>query len=304
VTTPATAPQTLLDPSLLARIADLPLLARTVVDGFMHGLHRSAKKGFSLDFAEHRSYQPGDDLRRIDWKAYARTDRFYVKEYEADTNAGVLFALDVSGSMDFSGSEGSVNKFTYAKMLVASLVWLSQRHGDRVGLATFSDKLVDMIPPSTRHLNLILQALGRAVPKGEGKLPLAIDRVADVANRPGIVIVVTDCYDEPDAIGRSIDAIRARGHDVLVFHLMDRAEEEFPYEAAGVFEDGESGFRVPLRPEDMRERYLKMFGAHREALVKRFSAAGVDYIPLRTDQPLDIALHGYLDKRLAQGRVR
>lgn len=304
MTTPAAAPQVLLDPVLLARIADLPLLARTVVDGFMHGLHRSARKGFSLDFAEHRSYQPGDDLRRIDWKAYARTDRFYVKEYEADTNAGVLFTLDVSGSMDFVGSEGGVNKFTYARMLVASLVWLSQRHGDRVGLATFSDRLVEMVPPSTRHLNLILQALGRAQPRGEGKLPLAIDRVADVANRPGIVVLVTDCYDEPASIGRSVDTIRARGHDVLVFHLVDRAEEEFPYDGAAVFEDRESGFRVPLKPEEMRERYLKLFGAHREALVKRFAASGVDYVPLRTDQPLDGALHAYLDRRLAQGRVR
>ena len=193
MTMPTQAPQTFLDPALLARIADLSLLARTVVDGFMHGLHRSARKGFSLDFAEHRSYQPGDDLRRIDWKAYARTDRFYVKEYEADTNAGVLFALDVTGSMDFSGSERAVNKFAYARMLVASLAWLSQRHGDRVGLATFTDRLVEVIPPSTRHLPLILHALGRATPVGEGKLPLAIDRVADIANRSGIVVVVTDC---------------------------------------------------------------------------------------------------------------
>lgn len=304
MTTPTQAPQNFLDPVLLARIADLPLLARTVVDGFMHGLHRSARKGFSLDFAEHRSYQPGDDLRRIDWKAYARTDRFYVKEYEADTNSGVLFALDVTGSMDFAGSERAVNKFAYARMLVASLAWLSQRHGDRVGLATFTDRLVEVIPPSTRHLQLILHALGRAKPEGEGKLPLAIDRVADIANRPGIVVVVTDCYDEPTAIVRSVDTLRARGHDVIVFHLVDAAEEEFPYDAPGVFEDGESGMRVPLRPEDMRERYLHMFGAHRDALVKRFSASGVDYIPLRTDQPLDIALNRYLDRRLSQGRVR
>jgi len=304
MTPPVTSPQVLLDPVMLAQIADLPLLARTVVDGFMHGLHRSARKGFSLDFAEHRSYQPGDDLRRIDWKAYARTDRFYVKEYEADTNAGVLFALDVTGSMDFAGSEGAVNKFAYARMLVASLAWLSQRHGDRVGLATFTDRLVEMIPPSTRHLQLILHALGRARPAGEGKLPLAIDRVADVATRPGIVVLVSDCYGEPAEIGRSVDTLRARGHDVLVFHLVDRAEEEFPYDEPGVFEDGESGFRVPMRPEEMRERYLKLFGAHRDALVKRFAASGVDYVPLRTDQPLDVALHTYLDKRLAQGRVR
>jgi uncharacterized protein (DUF58 family) len=300
----AVAPQTFLDPALLARISDLPLLARTVVDGFMHGLHRSAKKGLSLDFAEHRQYQPGDDLRRIDWKAYARTDRFYVKEYEADTNAGVLFALDVTGSMDYAGSDDVANKFAYARMLVASLAWLAQRQGDRVGLATFTDKLVDMIPPSTRHLQLLFHALGRSKPSGEGKLPLAIDRVADVATRPGIVVIVTDCYDDPQAIGRSVDTLRARGHDVLVFHLLDRVEEEFPYEAPGVFEDGESGLRMPLRPDESRARYLAMFSAHRAALVKRFAASGAEYIPIRTDQPLDHALYRFLDHRLARSRVR
>lgn len=300
----APAKETFLDPVLLARIADLPLLARTVVDGFMHGLHRSARKGLSLDFAEHRQYQPGDDLRRIDWKAYARTDRFYVKEYEADTNAGVLFALDVTGSMDYTGTDGGVGKFAYARMLVASLAWLAQRQGDRVGLATFTDTLVEMIPPSTRHLQLVFHALGRARPAGEGHLPLAIARVADVANRPGIVVLVTDCYGEPADIGRAVDSLRARGHDVLVFHLLDRAEEEFPYDAAAVFEDGESGLRLPLRPEETRERYLRLFSAHRAALAERFAASGADYVPLRTDRPLDHALYRYLDHRLARSRVR
>ena len=294
--------ETFLDPVLLARISDLPLLARTVVDGFMHGLHRSAKKGLSLDFAEHRRYQPGDDLRRIDWKAYARTDRLYVKEYEADTNAGVLFALDVSGSMDYAS--GAVNKFAYARMLVAALAWLTQRQGDRVGLATFSDRLVEMIPPSTRHLQLLFHALGRAKPTGEGKLPLAIDHVADVATRPGIVVLVTDCYDEPAALSRSVGTLRARGHDVLLFHVLDAAEEDFPFDAAAVFEDGESGLRLPLRPEELKERYQTMWRAHRAALETRFAAAGVDYIPVRTDEPLDRALHAYLDRRLARSRVR
>jgi len=296
------SPETFLDPALLARISDLPLLARTVVDGFMHGLHRSARKGLSLDFAEHRQYQPGDDLRRIDWKAYARTDRFYVKEYEADTNAGVLFALDVSGSMDYAS--GAVNKFAYARMLVAALAWLTQRQGDRVGLATFGDRLVEMIPPSTRHLQLLLHALGRAKPGGEGKLPLAIDRVADVATRPGIVVLVTDCYDEPSALGRSVDALRARGHDVLLFHVLDAAEEEFPFEAAAVFEDGESGLRLPLRPEELKARYSALWSAHRAALEQRFAAAGVEYVAVRTDAPLDRALYAYLDHRLSRSRVR
>lgn len=296
------APTTLLDPALLARIADLPLLARTVVDGFLHGMHRSARKGLSLDFAQHRAYQPGDDLRRIDWKAYARTDRFYVKEYDADTNAGVIFALDVSGSMDFASA--GVNKFVYARMLVASLAWLAQRNGDRVGLATFSDTIVEMVPPSTRHLQLLLHALGRAEPKGEGRIAPAIERVADVASRPGIVVIVSDCYDEPAGLGSAVDTLRARGHDVIVFHLVDPAEEEFPFDGPLVFEDGESGVRIPLRPEETRARYLALFGAHGAALVERLQAAGADYVPLRTDQPLDAALHTYLDRRLATGRVR
>jgi len=297
-----TAPETLLDPALLARIADLPLLARTVVDGFLHGLHRSARKGLSLDFAEHRPYQPGDDLRRIDWKAYARTDRFYVKEYDADTNAACVLALDCSGSMDY-GSAG-VNKFVYARMLVASLAWLAQRQGDRVGLATFSDRLLEAIPPSTRHLQMILHTLARATPSGEGAISAAVDRVADLASRPGIVVLVTDCYDEPAAMGRAVDTLRARGNDVLVFHLLDPAEEEFAFAGSLVFEDGERGTRLPLRPEETRERYLQLWRAHREALERRMVAAGADYVPLRTDAPLDKALHTYLDHRVASGRVR
>jgi len=143
----ATAPAAFLDPALLARIGDLPLLARTVVDGFMHGLHRSRRVGLSLDFAEHRAYQPGDDIRRIDWRVFGRTDRFYLKEYEADTNASVIFALDASGSMDFGS--GPLTKFDYGRFLAASLAWLSQRQGDRVGLVTFAGDLLDVVPPST-----------------------------------------------------------------------------------------------------------------------------------------------------------
>jgi uncharacterized protein (DUF58 family) len=298
----SSAPTTLLDPALLARIADLPLLARTVVDGFLHGLHRSARKGLSLDFAEHRAYQPGDDLRRIDWKAYARTDRFYVKEYDADTNAAVVLALDCSGSMDYASA--GVNKFAYARMLVASVAWLAQRQGDRVGLALFADALREVIPPSTRHLQLVLQALGRATATGEGQIARAIDRVADLASRPGIVVLVSDCYAEPAEIGRAVDTLRARGHDVLLFHLVDPAEEEFAFDGPLVFEDGERGLRLPIRPEETRERYLGMWRAHRAALTQRIAASGAAYVALRTDQPLDAALHTFLDHRLATGRVR
>jgi uncharacterized protein (DUF58 family) len=296
------APAPLLDPALLARIADLALLARTVVDGFMHGQHRSLRRGSSVDFAQHRAYQPGDDLRRIDWRVYGRTDRFYVKEYEADTNASALFALDASASMDYGS--GAVTKYDYGRFLVASLAWLSQHQGDRVGLATFSADLVEVVPPSTRHLQLLLHTLGRSRATGAGRLTAAIDRLTHLTTRAGIVVLVTDCYEPPDDIGRAVDALRIRGHDVIVFHLVDAAERDFPFAAATTFEDAESGVRLPMRPDELRDRYLDHARAHHEALARRLAASGTDYVRVHTDQPLDRALHAYLDARLARSRVR
>jgi len=297
-----TAPSGFLDPALLARIGDLSLLARNVVDGFMHGLHRSRRVGLSLDFAEHRSYQPGDDIRRIDWRVYGRTDRYYVKEYEADTNAAVTFALDASGSMDFGS--GAVTKFDYGRFLVASLAWLSQHQGDRVGLVTFSGDLLEVVPPSTRHLRLILHTLGRASARGAGRLTPVLERAARLSSRAGIVVVVSDCYEDPAQLQLGIGALRARGHDVILFHVLDPAERDLPGEGAATFEDAETGERLPLRPEELRERYLHEMSAHRAELSRRLGADRADYVPLTTDQPLDRALYAYLEHRLAASRVR
>lgn len=296
------APATFLDPAILARIGDLALLARTVVEGFMHGMHRSPRKGFSVDFAQHRGYQPGDDLRRIDWKAFARTDRFYVKEYEADTNAGVVFALDTSGSMDFKS--GAVTKFEYGRMLIASLAWLSQRQGDRVGLMTFKEGVADVIPPSTRHLQLMLLTLARSEVGGAGQIRSSLDSLAHLTPRAGIVVVVTDCYDDPETVGKGVANIRARGHDVILFHVIDPAERDLPGSAAATFEDAETGVRIPLRPDELRAKYKKLMQAHRAALTERIIASGADYIAVETDQPLDHALYAYLDARLMRSRVR
>lgn len=297
-----TAPAAFLDPALLARIGDLPLLARTVVDGFMHGLHRARRVGLSLDFAEHRSYQPGDDIRRIDWRVYGRTDRFYLKEYEADTNASVTFALDASASMDFGS--GAITKFDYGRFLVASLAWLSQRQGDRVGLVTFAGNLADVVPPSTRHLQLILHTLGRAKAGGTGRLAPVLERAARLMNRAGIVVVISDCYEDPAVVQRALGALRARGHDVVLFHVLDPAERDLPGDGAATFEDAESGERLPLRPEALRERYQSQLEQHRRELARRLGLDRIDYVPLTTDQPLDHALHAYLERRLAQSRVR
>ena len=296
------APATFLDPALLARISDLSLLARTVVDGFMHGQHRSLRKGSSMEFAQHRSYQPGDDLRRIDWRVLGRTDRFYVKEFEADTNASVMFALDSSASMDFAS--GAVTKYDYGRFLIASLAWLSQHQGDRVGLVTFDRDLVDVVPPSTRHLQLLLHTLARARAVGAGHLSASIERLTHLSTRAGIVALVSDCYELPEAIGRAAASLRMRGHDVILFHLVDAAERDFPFTAATTFEDAESGARLPLRPDDLRATYKSLLGEHYSELAKRLVAAGADYVRVDTDKPLDRALHAYLASRLARSRVR
>ncbi len=287
---------------MLAKISDLALLARTVVDGFMHGQHRSLRKGSSSDFAQHRSYQPGDDLRRIDWRVYGRTDRFYIKEYEADTNASVMFALDQSGSMDFGS--GAVTKFEYGRFLVASLAWLSQAQGDRVGLATFAGDLVDVVPPSVRHLQLLLHTLSRANASGKSQLVPAIERVGLLTVRAGIVALVTDCYERADALGRAIDALRVRGHDVIVFHLVDPAELSLPGDMPATFQDAESGALLPLKPGELRTKYQSLLNAHHLALTKRIAAAGADYVRINIADPLDGALHAYLDARLSRSRVR
>src|SRR5258708_34100727 len=213
------APASFLDPVLLARISDLGLLARTVVDGFMHGHHRSMRKGSSTDFAQHRAYQPGVDPLLLDWKLLGRTDRLYVKEYDADTNASVMFALDASASMGYGS--GSVKKFDYARFLVASLAWLSQRQGDRVGVAICRAEIVDVVPPSARHLQLLLHPIARSKASGAGPPPQAIDRLAHMVTRQGVIVIVTDCYESPEALGRTVDCLRMRRHHPISFRLPD-----------------------------------------------------------------------------------
>lgn len=296
------APAAFLQPATLAGIGDLALLARTVVNGFLHGMHRSSRAGLSLDFAEHRPYQPGDDLRRIDWRVYGRTDRFYIKTYEADTNADVIFAIDASASMDFGS--GAVTKFDYARYLAASLAWLSQQQGDRIGLVTVRDDLIDIVPPSVRHLQLFLHTLARAQATGAGQLALTLDRVAQMRGRSGMVVLLSDCYEEPGVLRRALAGLRARGHDVIVFHLIDAAERDLPWDAPGTFEDAESAARLPIRPDEMRAQYKTMFEGHRAELARGFGGDGIDYVPVETDRPLDAALRSYLDRRMMSTRTR
>lgn len=290
-----------LDPAVLARIDNLELVARTVVDGFISGLHHSPYLGLSTDFAEHRQYMPGDDIRRIDWRVYGRTDRFYVKEFEADTNANVLVLLDVSRSMDYGER---VRKLDYARMLGACLLYLSRRQRDRVGLLTFDAAILDYVPASAKHLDLALHTLAARDAGGQGDLPGPLLKAVELIRRRSILLVVSDCYDDPDRTIRALSGLRDRGHDVIVFQVLDPAERSFPFEEASPFEDLETGERLPVVPATMRDEYVTLMRAHCDTLARRLGDNRVDYYLADTGTALDFALLEYLTRREWLARVR
>jgi uncharacterized protein (DUF58 family) len=290
------------DPKVLARIGNLELVARSVVDGFINGLHRSPYFGASVDFAEHRGYVPGDDIRRVDWRLYARTDRYYIKEYEADSNANFAVLLDVSKSMGF-GSEG-MTKLDYGRMLAGCLTYLVHKQRDRVGLVAFDNDIVEFVPPSAKHMDVTLHVLDRVRPSSPGSLRVPMDKVAEHFGRRGVLVLISDLYEEPDAIMEALGPLRFRGHDLIVFHLLDRAELEFEYADASAFEDLESGEQIPVVPEALAAQYRDLVQAHVRTLTERFSANRIDYSLINTASPLDHALFTYLSTRERLTRVR
>jgi uncharacterized protein (DUF58 family) len=290
-----------IDPKILARIGKLDLLARTVVDGFINGLHRAPYFGASIDFAEHRGYVPGDDIRRVDWRLYARTDRYYVKQYEADTNTNFCVLLDVSRSMGFA-SRG-IPKLEYACFLAACLTYLAHRQRDRVGIVTFDDALVEYVPPSARHFDIVLHTLDRAETRRPGNLR-ALSDLAEHFKRRSILALISDFYEEPDAVLEAIKPLRFLGNDLIVFHVLDPAEIEFTYEDASAFEDLESGEQIPVVPEALTEQYRTLIREHTAALAAKFSEHRIDYTLLNTADPLDQALFSYLSSRAKLAHVR
>ena len=292
----ASAGARFLDPAVLARIRDLELMARTVVQGFVNGLHRSPYLGVSVDFAEHRAYMPGDDIRQIDWRVFARSDRFYVKQFEADSNANFLLMLDVSRSMRFAS--GAVSKLDYGRCLAACLAYFARGQRDRVGLITFDSEVVDFVPTAAKHLDVILHTLDR-IPEREGKGELLkpLLRAAEASRRRGILVLISDLYEDPETALRAARALQHKGSDLIVFHVLDPAELEFPYDAAANYEDLESGERMPIVPEYVRAQYRKLVQEHIDALQRRLGENRVDYCLLDTRTPLDSALVRYLSRR-------
>jgi len=294
--------QRFIDPEVLTRIDNLELVARSVVDGFISGLHCSPQLGMSVDFAEHRAYMPGDDVRRIDWRVYARTDRLYVKQFEADTNANLHLLLDISRSMNFGS--GAVSKLEYAKYLAASLAYLSLRQRDRIGLITFDNDIVDVIPTSIRHFERVLHALDRLIPGGVSDYQLPLEKIAEQLRRRSLVVLISDLYDTPDLLLKAINQLHYRGNDLIVFHLLDPLELSLNLGDVASVEDLETGVRLPIVTTEFRDRYRELVRDHQAELERRLGANQIDYIFTDISQPLDNTLFQYLSDRAQQNRIR
>jgi uncharacterized protein (DUF58 family) len=286
-----------LDPAVVARLGTLELKARTIVEGFLSGLHRSPFKGFSVEFAEYRQYLPGDDLSTIDWKVYARSDRHYVKKFEEETNLDCHVMLDVSNSMSY-GSRG-ITKYEYAQCLAASLGYLMSRQRDAVGLTAFDDRIVRMLPASARpgHLRALLVSLARLELGQRTNVSKPLHQLADSLTKRGMVVLISDLLDDPERVIRGLKHFQYRGTDVIVFHVLDPDELEFPFERATRFEDLETADEVMAVPVVVREHYLKSIGGLIERYKRELGAAGIDYQLLSTAEPLELALMAYLSTR-------
>ncbi len=288
------------DPTELAKFGGLALVARQVVEGFLSGVHRSPFKGFSVEFAEHRQYYPGDEIRRIDWRAYGKTDRYFVKEYEEETNLKAVLVVDASGSMAYRGRQ-KLSKFEYAQQVAASLAYLLLAQLDAVGLLTHDARPRAFVPPkaSAKHLLTLLTALAETKPSGETSLASVWhDLAGRHLKRRGMVILISDCLDDPARLGRALRRLRYHRHEVMLFHVLAPEELEFPFRSATRFRDLERpGSRVLFDARRLRDEYLKNFDEYRRVLRKAAEDQRIDYHLLRTDEPVDRALGAYLARR-------
>jgi len=290
--------QRFLDPTVLAGISSLDLVAKTVVDGFVAGLHRSPDFGFSQEFAEYRAYTPGDDLRHVDWNLFARTERCYLKRYRGETNSQLTVLLDASNSMEYSS--GPPKKMDYARFVAASLFYLAlHNQRDAAGLIVFDEQVRDIVRPSTRpgQLGRLFAALERAEPHARTDFAKPLHHFQELLHRRGIAIVISDFYEDPESIVRTIEPLRYRGNEVVLFHILDPQEIRPLLKSSAILVDLETDHKIEVVPEYARTSYRAKIDAHVEHLRSRTRAAGMDYQLLVTDQPLDSALRQYLALR-------
>ena len=296
--------QRFLDPAVLAGISSLDLLAKTVVDGFVAGLHRSPDFGFSQEFAEYRAYTPGDDLRHVDWNLFARTERCYLKRYRGETNSQLTILLDASNSMQYA-SGTQITKMDYARFIAASLFYLAIRNQrDAAGLIVFDDEVREYIRPSTRQGQLarLFGGLESAEPRARTDYAKPLRHFQNFLHRRGIAIVISDFYEDPETIVHTIAPLRFHGNEVILFHILDPQEIRPELKSSAVLIDLETETKMEVIPEYVKTAYRAKVDAHIEALRSRSRAAGMDYRLLVTNQPLDAALREYLALRQAGNR--
>jgi len=288
-----------LDPAIVARLAHLDVRARLVVEGFIAGMHRSPFHGFSVEFAEHRPYMPGDPLKNLDWKVLAKSDRYLVKQYTEETNLRAHLLLDLSGSMGFRSERASLSKLEYARSLAAALAYLMLGQQDAVGVMLFAEHPLQYVPPRSvrSHLDVVLKCLSQGVAAGRTKLGPALHELAERIKRRGLVVLLSDLLDTPAEVLSGLQHFRHRNHEVIVFHILDPDEIDFPYTDASTFVDLETGAQLTTEPWEIAARYREQLGAWRDRYSRACREQRVDYVPLDTRTPFDRALLAYLEKR-------
>jgi uncharacterized protein (DUF58 family) len=293
--------QRFLNPAILASISSLDLVAKTVVDGFVSGLHRSPDYGFSQEFAEYRPYTPGDDLRHVDWNVYARTERAYLKKYRGETNCQLTLLLDASATM--GAPSGGVSKIDYARFVAASLAYLANQQRDAAGLIVFDDEVRHYVPPSTRQgqLHRLLHGIEHAEPRAHTDYSRPFTHFQEVIKRRGIVVVLSDFFAEPDVIVKTIEPLRYRGNEVILFHILHPLELRPRFDGPVILIDVETNDSLEVTPDYAEREYPAKIDAHIDDLRSRARGAGFDYYLAPTDKPLDGALREYLSIR--QGRM-
>lgn len=290
-----------LRPEVIRQVKRLDLRAKFIVEGFLSGLHSSPFHGFSAEFSEHRKYSPGDDMSQIDWQVYARTDRYFVKKFEAETNLTGFLVMDLSASMDFTYQQ-ELTKFEYGICLAAALAYMMIQQSDSVGLVTFDTKVRQSLPPRSRktQLSAILALLANLRPTGETNIAAALQQVASMIRHKSLVILFSDLLTEPERVLKGLYQLKHRGNDVIVFHILDAAEVDFPFRGMVEFLDKESPERLIVDSDGIRADYLEALAEFRGNYRKECAIAGIDYVPVHTGMQFDRALMSYLVDR--QGR--
>ena len=293
----------LLEPHILQKISKMEMVAHQVMDGYVQGMHKSPHIGFALDFAQHRQYVPGDDVKRIDWRAFAKSERYYIKQYEVSTNLRAHIVLDASGSMAYKGEHDTMSKFRYGQFIAACLSYLVLHQQDSAGLITFDNKVRDFIPPRSApsHLMRILHTLDQTKAERESSIAPLLHEVAERISRRGLVIVISDLFDQAEPLIESLHHLRHKRHEVILLHVMAHDELEFPFRKWSLFENLEqTNDRLRLDPATMRAMYLENVANHLRAIREAASKLNISHVLLDTSRPFDDALTVYLAQRMGK----